>query len=93
MTDNFADLPKPAPVSARLWKRFEELGVGYIGGAEDMTDEELTLEATKLLQWRDQRLVEGAPLYPANVCVKCLHPHLPLEHKTGCTSSRTGRPK
>lgn len=75
---------RPPPVSARLKKRFRELGVAYIGGAEEMTDEELNLAAAKLHEWRDKRLVEGGPLYPPNVCVKCLHPHLPLEHGAAC---------
>lgn len=74
----------PPQVSARLKERFRELGVAYIGGADDMTDEELNLAAAKLHEWRDKRLVEGAPLYPPNVCVKCLHPHLPMEHAAEC---------
>lgn len=71
-------------VSDRLAKRFRELGVTYIGGADNMTDEELNEAAAKLHQWADQRLIEGAPLYPPNVCVKCLHHHLPLDHKGEC---------
>ncbi len=71
-------------VSERLKRRFRELGVAYIGGAEEMTDTELNEAAAKLHEWADRRLVEGAPLYPPNVCVKCLHPHLPLEHGGGC---------
>ena len=72
-------------VSRPLTDCFRDLGVGYIGGADRMSDKELILEAAKLLQWRDQRLIEGAPLYPANVCVKCLHPHLAMEHLVECT--------
>ncbi|WP_454884164.1 hypothetical protein [Sphingomonas oryzagri] len=71
-------------ISDRLKMRFQEIGVAFIERAEDMTDEELNAEAAKLHQWRDRRLVEGAPLYPDNVCVKCLHPHLPLGHAAGC---------
>ncbi|HEY4940346.1 MAG TPA: hypothetical protein VII56_02875 [Rhizomicrobium sp.] len=62
-------------VSERLKRRFEELGVAYIGGAEKMTDEELNLAAAKLHQWRDDRLAAGAPLFPPNVCTKCFLPH------------------
>ena len=71
-------------VSERIQERFRALGVAYIGDAENMTDEELNEAAAKLHQWADQRLVEGAPLYPANVCVRCLHPHLPLDHQGEC---------
>jgi len=74
----------PPPTSNRLKRRFRELGVAYIGGAENMTDGELNEAAANLHEWRDKCLVEGLPLYPANVCVKCLHPHLPLEHGAGC---------
>ena len=72
--------------SERFKKRFRELGVGYIEGAETMSNGELNEAAANLLAWRDRRLVEGAPLYPSNVCVKCLHSHLPLEHGAGCKS-------
>lgn len=71
-------------VSERLKRRFRELGVAYIGGAEEMSDDELSGAAANLHEWADRRLVEGAPLYPPNVCVKCLRPHLPLEHGAGC---------
>lgn len=69
-------------VSERLARRFRELGVAYIGGAEEMTDEELNDAAAKLHEWADRRLAEGAPLYPPNVCVKCRRPR--EEHEEGC---------
>lgn len=80
MTDR-VDAPT---VSARLKQRFLDLGVAYIGGAEEMTDDELNEAAAKLHRWADERLVAGAPLYPPSECVKCLRPHLPLEHGAAC---------
>jgi hypothetical protein len=62
-------------ISERLRHRFRELGVAYIDGAEQMTEEELNLAAAKLHQWRDDRLAAGAPLLPPNVCTKCFLPH------------------
>jgi len=64
-----------AMVSERLRRRFRELGVAYIGDAEDMTDEELTAAATSLHQWVRDRLDEGVPLLPPNVCIRCFGPH------------------
>lgn len=69
----------------RLSHMFDSLGVAYIGGADCMSDDEVSREAARLHQWRDRRLIEGAPLYPANVCIKCLHPHLPVSHGGECT--------
>lgn len=83
VAENLHLLELPA-VSVYLRARFQEIGVGYIGGAEKMSDEELKEAAASLHEWADRRLVEGAPLYPPNVCVRCLHPHLPLEHGAGC---------
>ena len=70
-------------VSERLKRRFCELGVGYIGGAENMTDAELTQAAAKLHQWARNRLDAGRPLLPANVCTKCFRPR--DEHVVACT--------
>lgn len=68
--------------SERLKRRFRELGVGYIGGAENMTDEELIQAAAKLNKWARDRLDEGRPLLPANVCTGCFRPR--EEHAEGC---------
>ena len=70
-------------VSERLKRRWRELDVGYIGGAEDMTDDELIQTAAKLNQWARDRLDAGRPLLPANVCTKCFRPH--QEHTEACT--------
>ena len=69
--------PNPsAELEKRLRRRFEELGVCGISGAEFMTEEELVAEASKLLQWRDDCLAAGELLFPPNVCIRCFSPHL-----------------
>jgi hypothetical protein len=76
--------------SERLMRRFRELDVAFISGAEDMTDEELNEAAAKLHEWADRRLAEGAHLYPPNVCVKCLYPH--QEGEEACMPQRKHPP-
>ena len=69
-------------IDDRLRRRLRELGVAWIGGADTMTDQELNAAAATLHRWIDDRLDEGSPVYPPNVCATCLG--LLSAHEVAC---------
>ena len=47
----------------------------YMEGAEEMSDEELSVRIASLIQSRRDDLAAGRPRVPASVCAVCFRPH------------------